>query len=222
VRQLCEGLGGFTVVAEARNGAARFGESKIMLRWGQSTNPLRHHSSMIQLAGSSHRSYLFPADLPAAFAYYGDLARSMRFLPHISIVERYAPDQLRLLYSAIDGLYRVRIYCDVLITIDQPNYRLRIGPLTGHRPVKNEVGLNAMTCQGHYDSESTFSAAGHQTQIEAHLNLRANVPMPLTLRLIPSALISGAAHNILHLRTAEITSSFIEQSLRAYSREPGK
>ncbi len=65
---------------------------------------------MIQLAGSAHRSYLFPADLPAAFAYHCDLARSMRFLPHISIAERYAPDQFRLLYSAIDGLYRVRIY----------------------------------------------------------------------------------------------------------------
>jgi len=175
---------------------------------------------MIQLAGSAHRTYLFPADLPAAFAYHCGLARSMRFLPHISIVERYAPDQLRLLYSAIDGLYRVKIFCDVLITVDQPNYRLRIGPLTGHTPVKNEVGLNAMACQGHYDSESAFSATGQQTQIEYRLNLRANVPMPVTLRLIPTALISGAAHNILHLRTAEIMSSFIDQSRRAYSREP--
>jgi hypothetical protein len=176
---------------------------------------------MIQLAGSAYRSYLFPADLPAAFAYHCDLARSMRFLPHISIVERYAPDQLRLLYSAIDGLYRVRIYCDVLIVVDQPNYRLRIDPLTGHAPVKNEVGLNAMTCQGHYDSESVFSTAGHQTQIEYHLNLRATVPVPITLRLIPTTLISGAAHNILHSRTAEIMNSFIDQSLRAYPCEPG-
>jgi hypothetical protein len=176
---------------------------------------------MIQLAGSANRSYLFPADLPAAFAYHCDLARSMRFLPHISIEERYAPDQLRLLYSAIDGLYRVKIFCDVLITVDQPNCRLRIGPLAGHAPVKNEVGLNVMTCQGHYDSESTFTAADHQTQIESHLNLRANVPTPVTLRLIPTALISGAAHNILHLRTAEIMNSFIDQSLRAYSCQPG-
>jgi hypothetical protein len=177
---------------------------------------------MIQLAGSAHRSYLFPADLPDAFAYHCDLARSMRFLPHISIAERYAPDQFRLLYSAIDGLYRVKIFCDVLITIDQPNYRLRIDPLTGHTPVKNEVGLNAMTCQGHYDSESAFSAAGHQTQIEYRLNLRANVPMPVTLRLIPATLVSGAAHNILHLRTAEIMNRFIDQSRRAYSRGPGE
>lgn len=174
---------------------------------------------MIQLAGSAKRAYLFPADLPAAFAYHCDLARSMRFLPHISIAERYAPDRLRVLYSAIDGLYRVKIFCDVLITADQPNYRLRIGPLTGHAPVKNEVHLNAMTCQGHYDSESTFSAAGHQTKIEYRLNLRAKLPMPVTLRLIPPALMDSAAHNILHLRTAEIMSSFIDQSRRAYSRE---
>jgi hypothetical protein len=178
---------------------------------------------MIQLAGSAHRSYLFPADLPAAFAYHCDLARSMRFLPHISIVERYAPDQLRLLYSATEsGLYRVKIFCDALITVDQPNYRLRIGPLNGHAPVKNEVGLNSMTCQGHFDSETAFSAAGQQTQIEYRLNLRANVPMPVTLRLIPTALISGTSHNILHLRTAEIMNSFIDQSRRAYSRGPGE
>lgn len=177
---------------------------------------------MIQLAGSAHRTYLFPADLPAAFAYHCGLARSMRCLPHISIVERYATDQLRLLYSAIDGLYRVKIFCDVLITVDQPNYRLRIGPLAGHAPVKNEVGLNTMTCQGHYDSESAFSAAGHQTQIEYRLNLRANVPTPVPLRLIPTALIDRAAHNIQHLRTAEIMNSFIDQSRQAYLREPGK
>ena len=178
---------------------------------------------MIQLTGSAQRSYLFPADLPAAFAYHCDLARSMRFLPHISIVERYAPNQLRLLYSATEsGLYRVRIYCDVLITVDQPNYCLRIGPLTGHAPVKNEVGLNAMTCQGHYDSESAFSAAGQQTTIDYRLNLRADVPLPITLRLIPTPLISGAAHNILRMRTAEIMSSFIDQSRQAYAREVGR
>jgi hypothetical protein len=175
---------------------------------------------MIQLAGSAQRSYLFPADLPAAFAYHCDLARSMRFLPHITVAKRYASDQFRLLYSAIHGLYRVKIFCDVLITADQPNYRLRIDPLTGHVPVKNEVGLNAMTCQGHYDSETAFSAAGQQTMIEYRLNLRASLPKPVTLRLIPHALMDGAAHNILHLRTAEIMSSFIDQSLRAYSRQP--
>ena len=84
-----------------------------MLRWASQKIPSAHHLSMIQLAGSAHRSYLFPADLPAAFAYHCELARSMRFLPHISIAERYAPDQFRLLYSAIDGLYRVKIFCDV-------------------------------------------------------------------------------------------------------------
>ena len=173
---------------------------------------------MIQLAGSAQRSYLFPAALPAAFAYHCDLARSMRFLPHISIAERFAPDQLRLLYSALDGLYRVKIFCDVLITIDQANYRLRIDPLPGHTPVKSEIRLNALTCQGHFDSESTFSAAGPQTSIDYRLNLRASLPMPIALRLLPAALAHGAAHNIMNLRTAEIIGSFIDQSRQAYTR----
>ncbi|HZY41225.1 MAG TPA: hypothetical protein VFF59_04405 [Anaerolineae bacterium] len=174
---------------------------------------------MIKLAGSARRTYLFPVVLPRAFGYHCDLARSMRFLPHISVVEHYAPDQLRLLYSATEsGLYRVKIFCDVLITVDQANHRLRLGPLTGHPPVKNEVRLNAMTCQGHYDSETIFAAAGQQTQIEYRLNLRASVPKPLTLRLIPNALMDGAAHNIMHLRIAEIMGSFIDQSIRAYAR----
>ena len=177
---------------------------------------------MIQLTGSAQRSYLFPADLPAAFAYHCALARSMRFLPHISIAVRYTPDQLRLLYSAADGLVHVKIFCDVLIAIDQPNYRLRISPLGGHVPVKHEVGLNTITCQGRYDSESAFSAAGQQTTIDYRLNLRADVPLPITLRLIPTTLISGAAHNILRMRTAEIMSSFIDQSRQAYACEVGR
>jgi hypothetical protein len=40
--------------------------------------------------------------------------------------------------------------------------------------------------------------------------------------LIPTTLVSGAAHNILHLRTAEIMNRFIDQSRRAYSRGPGE
>ncbi|MBE2266731.1 MAG: hypothetical protein IAE80_00775, partial [Anaerolinea sp.] len=126
---------------------ASLSKLKNMLRSRQSSIRARH-LNMIQLAGSAQRSYLFPADLPAAFAYHWALARSMRFLPHISIAVRYAPDQLRLLYRATDGLIHVKIFCDVLITADQPNYRLRIGPLAGHAPVKPEVGLNTITCQG--------------------------------------------------------------------------
>ena len=171
---------------------------------------------MIGLASSARRYYLFPAALPAAFAYHCGLARSMQFLPHISIAERFAPDQLRLLYSALDGLYRVKIFCDVHITIDQADYRLRIDPLAGHAPVKSEVHLNALTCQGHFDSASIFSVAGAQTAIDYRLNLRASLPLPTALRLIPPALVHGSAHNIMHRRTAEIMDSFIEQSRRAY------
>lgn len=176
-------------------------------------------SGVIQLAGSAQRTYLFPAVRARAFGYYCDLARTMQFLPHISIVEQYAPDQLRVLYTATEsGLYRVRIYCDVRITIDQAHHRLQLGPLAGHPPVKNDLRLNAMTCQGQYASETVFLDAGSRTQIDYRLNLQASMPRPLTLRLIPPGLLAGAAHAIMDVRIAEITGSFIDQSIRAYAR----
>lgn len=173
---------------------------------------------MISISGSTVRSFIFPASFPAAFDYYQDFERSLSFLPHISIVQNYSEGRYRLRYSSVDsGIYRVNIYCDVGTIAGQEPPCIRISPLGGVPPVKSDVRLYTITGQGQYDSETVFHAAGQSTRIDYRIKISARLPVPLTLRLIPSALLNSAAHTILQSRIEEITTHFIEQSIKAYS-----
>ena len=173
---------------------------------------------MIQISGSTQRSFLFPASLSQAFAYYSDIPRSLTFLPHISLVRRFAPGQYRLLYSALEsGLYRVKIFCDVLTILDANEHFIRIQPCQENSPIKSEAGLYSMTGQGAFDSQIVFSAAGDQTSIEFSISIGARLPVPLTLRLVPMALLSGSAQRKLSLHTDEIVNRFIERSIRSFT-----
>ena len=175
---------------------------------------------MIQISGSTKRLFLFPANLQKAFAYYSDIPRTIDFLPHISLVRSFAPHQYRLLYTYLEsGLYRVKIYCDVLTLLDKKNRFIQIQPLEENPPVKSESGLYSMTSQGHHRSEITFSELGNQTRIEYNISMDASLPVPLTLRIVPNALLNNSAQRKLSLHTDEIIDRFIEQSIRAFILE---
>ncbi len=175
---------------------------------------------MIKISGSTKRLFLFPASLQKTFAYYSDIPRSIDFLPHISLVRSFAPGQYRLLYSFLEsGLYRVKIYCDVLTILDKNKRFIRIQPSEENPPVKSGYGLYSMTSQGHYDSETTFSESGDQTRIEYRISMDARLPVPLTLRLVPNALLNGSAQKKLSLHTGEIIDRFIERSIREFTLE---
>jgi hypothetical protein len=49
---------------------------------------------MIQLAGSAQRSFVFPSNLQEAFAFYGDIRQSFRYLIRISVIHSYAPGSI--------------------------------------------------------------------------------------------------------------------------------
>jgi len=173
--------------------------------------------AMIQLAGSAQRSFVFPSNLQEAFAFYGDIRQSFRFLIHISVIHSHASGQYRLLYSSLEsGLYRVKIFCDVLATIDENKYCIRISPFKGNGPVKSEAGLYSMTGQGYYNSMILFSECGDRTRIEYNIEMKASLPVPFTLRWIPNALMDGIAQHHLNLHTHEIIDTFIEKSIQAY------
>jgi hypothetical protein len=175
---------------------------------------------MIQISGSTQRLFLFPASMQEAFAFYSDIPRSIDFLPHISVVRSFAPGQYRLLYSSLEsGLYRVKIYCDVCAILDEEKRFIRIQPSDGKPPVKSESGVYSMTSQGFYDSEVAFSEAGDQTRIEYSIRMGASLPVPLSLRLIPQALLNGSAQRKLSLHTDEIIDRFVERSIRLYTLE---
>ena len=174
---------------------------------------------MIRVAGSSHHTFSFPADLPTAFAYYSDVGRILTYLPHIFLVQAYAYDQFRMLYSTVElGVYHIRIFCDLRTTLDVARDRraIHISPFREAPPVSPKAGLSASVAQGYYSSSSVFHDNGQKTRIDFSMNLQARLPTPLGLRLMPSAVVDGIAGNITNARIHEIASGFIQRSMDAF------
>jgi hypothetical protein len=172
---------------------------------------------MISIAGSTDRQFIFPSDLPSATAYYRDVDRILTYLPHIQLVARYGPDQFRALYQTIElGVYRVRIYCDMQIHFDETTHTLHVDPLYGPTPVKQSVSVQSLTAQGFFTSRSIFHARDHAAEIDYRLQLKASLPKPLGLRLIPDAVINQIADSIVDWRIDEIAEGFIDRSIKEY------
>jgi hypothetical protein len=171
---------------------------------------------MIEVRGSARRSFTFPADLPIAYAYYGDVARVLNYLPHICLVRAYAPDRFRMIYDTTElGAYHIRIFADVQTTLEE-GWVIRVHPLDGIRPAQSKAGISSSTTQGHFYSESVFYDKGEQTQIEYRLQLQARLPTPLGLRLMPNAMVSRIAKSVTNMRIREITDGFVERSVSAF------
>ena len=174
---------------------------------------------MIDIAGSALRSYRFPAPRAEAFAFHRDVARSIGFLPHISIASHLGPDRYRLLYSATEAsLYQVQIFCDVLAKVDATEQTILIRPLEGRMPIPHEAGLFSMTGRGRYASEIVFRPSGSATLVTYSLALSATLPVALSLRLLPGPLIATAADRILRRRMDEIMHRFVDRSIMAFGR----
>jgi hypothetical protein len=171
---------------------------------------------MIQVAGSSSRSFVFPAELPLAYAYYADVGRLLTYLPHISMVRAYAPDRFRLLYTSTElGAYHIQIFADVQTTMET-GWVVRVHPLPGLAPVDSQAGVHSSTCQGFFTSRSAFKDEGQQTRIEYGLQLQAQLPTPLGLRLMPGGMVNRIARSITKARIRESVEGFIERSVSAF------
>jgi hypothetical protein len=171
---------------------------------------------MIRVSGSACRSFLFPADLPITYAYYGDVGRLLNYLPHIYLVRAYGPDRFRLLYSTTElGTYNVRIFADVQTTLDE-GWVLRVHPLDTIQPVTDQAGIHSSTTQGRFSSTSYFRDEGDQTQIEYSLQLEATLPKPLGLRFMPGFVVDRMAKSITEQRIREIVEGFIDHSVDAF------
>lgn len=172
---------------------------------------------MIEIAGSTHCSFAFPAELPTAFAYYSDLDRILTYLPHIFVVRAYRFNQFRMLYSTTElGVYRIRIFCDLQARLDEKERTLSIIPLNGVPPAKTTKGVKSATTQGVFSSKSVFHPAGDETTVEYSLELRADLPTPGGLRFMPRSVVNHVAHSITRWRISEIAEGFIERSIDAF------
>ena len=172
---------------------------------------------MIRIASAAQRSFTFPADLPTTCTYFRDFKRILGYLPHIRLLWAYGPDRFRLLYGATElGIYRVRIICDVQATFDESEKTLCMTSVSGIPPAAPRAGMYSLAAQGYYASASTFHPAGDCTRIEYRLQLRAHLPRPLGLKLVPDAIVEQVARNITQRRIQEIADEFIERSMAEF------
>jgi hypothetical protein len=172
---------------------------------------------MIQVSGSTHRSFVFPAELATAFAYFSGLDRILTYLPHICVVRAYRFNQFRMLYSTTElGVYHIRIFCDLQARLDEKERTLSIIPLNGVPPAKTEKGIKSATTQGVFSSRSVFHPAGNETTVEYSLELQAELPTPGGLRFMPRSVVNHVAHSITQSRISEIAEGFIERSSDAF------
>jgi hypothetical protein len=172
---------------------------------------------MIKVSGSIRRSFTVPAELPLAFAYYCDLGRILNYLPHIFLVRAYRYDRFRMLYSTVElGAYHIRIFCDIQARMDEKERALYVTSLEIEPPVEPKAGIREATVQGVFSSKSVFHAAEKQTRIDYSLSLRAELPAPLGLRLMPRYVVNRIADNITRWRMREIADGFIDRSVDAY------
>ncbi len=176
---------------------------------------------MIKIAGSIHRSFSFPADKDVAFNYYCDIPRTLSFLRHIELLNRFDDTTYRLVYATSElGIYRVRVFCDIQTEIDRQSWALRIFPFEGISEIRSKSGMYSLSGQGVYTSESIFKEDGAHTEIEYKLKLSATLPVPLGLRFMPTKLINQIAREITKWRMQEIVDGFIERSLSVFQGKP--
>ena len=171
----------------------------------------------IEIDGSARRSFVFPAVLERAFAYYSDLDTIFTCLPHISVVEKYSETGFRLQYSTLElGIYNIRIVCDLEAALDLQTHLLRISPLIGTNQIESTFGLRSIQAQGFYSSESRFIPFGEYTRIDYTLRIKASLPTPLAVLYMPPSIRNSIASSITTWRIGEIAEGFVERSIRKY------
>ncbi len=172
---------------------------------------------MIKVAGTTHQTFSFPADLTAASSFYRDFSRILRYLPHIQLVKAYSPDQFRVMYHTLElGVYRVRIYCDLQVRYDEAAQTLHVAPLPDKPPVKSEATVHSLTAQGCFTSRSIFRPRSEHSLVDYQLSLVARLPKPLGLMLIPDRVVAQIASEITEWRIQEIAGGFITRSVQEY------
>lgn len=174
---------------------------------------------MININGAVERSYIFPASLETAIAYYGNFEHILKFLPHIQRVRTYTPSEFRLVYHTVElGAYDVKMFCDLRVYFDAAEQCLRVRAIENYPPVRPHFTLTSLSAQGEYASESYFQAEGPHTRVVYHLRLNAHLPSPLGLSLVPRPIINQIANNITLARIDEIADGFIEATVNDYRR----
>lgn len=172
---------------------------------------------MITLNGAIQRKFFFPSDPLTAMIYFSDLSRVVYFLPHISVVETYASDKVRIRYQTVElGAYTINIICDLELKVDADHFVIQIDPLDGCAPVEADATLNATIGYGYYTSTARLTPEDGGTAIDYQFRFQSKLPRPRGLRMMPKRIIDRIAQSISLGRVEEIAEGFMSSATEAF------
>lgn len=168
---------------------------------------------MINIEVAVQRRFTLPADLAATTDYLRDLPRTLEDLPHLDLAKTHGPDQYRIVYRAAEaGVYRVALYCDIAVHLDEPNRTIRVLPLPGVAPVPFHRTINSLTGQGYYSSRAVLQPAAVNTDVTYDVQITAHIPKRPALALVPDHVVQRAIESIVKQRLLEITDAFAQHA----------
>jgi len=176
---------------------------------------------MITLNGTVQRTFSFPADPLTTLVYFSDLSRVARLLPHISVVETYSSETVRIRFQTVElGAYTINIYCDLELQANLDNHTITIRPLAGCQDVEADATLNATTGYGYYTSTARLAPADDGTTIFYQFQFQSKLIRPRGLRMVPKRVVDRIAQSISSGRVQEIADGFMESALEAFDDLP--
>ncbi len=174
---------------------------------------------MITLNGRIQRQFYFPADPLTTLIYFSELSRVALHLPHISVVDKYTDNQVRIRFQTVElGAYTINIYCDLELTVDVDNYAIYVAPMNGCEPVEGQSTLNATSGYGFYNSTALLTPAeDNGTAIDYRFQFESKLERPRGLRMMPRRIVDRIAHSISMGRVGEIADGFMDNAAEAFA-----
>jgi hypothetical protein len=175
---------------------------------------------MIKISGSIHRSFIFPAPPPVTLAYFSEITQVARFMPHISLVHIYAPNQIRAMYETVElGAYTIRIFTDLEGRIDGQTKKISVYPvrIATAVPVQPEASLRETVGHGLFAIDAQLFDLQEQTRLEASLRLQASLERPSGMNLMPGRVVNRIAQGITDHRIREMADGFIRAAIEGFT-----
>lgn len=174
---------------------------------------------MIHISGSIQRAFIFPAAVSETLTFFSELIRVAQFMPHITLVHTYAPNQIRVMYESIElGSYTIRIFTDLEGQIDRQTQTISVYPvkIPTAVPIQTEATLRETIGYGLYAIQAQLFDLGEQTRIESTLRLQASLEQPRSMGLMPKRVVNRIAQGITDHRLREMADGFIKTALDTY------
>ncbi|MBE2263311.1 MAG: hypothetical protein IAE92_11250 [Burkholderiaceae bacterium] len=174
---------------------------------------------MLHVHACVARPFELPVSLAVAVAHFRDFRQLLPDLPELTLSADLGPGHYRVRYrTTVRGVYKVELFTDIAAHFDEKTRTLSVTPLEGHDPVPGEVTMLSMSAHGQYTSRLALSGDARRTRGVYELDISADMPKPLGLKLMPDALAAKAIETVMQKRAEASTGDFIDRSARRLAR----